>query len=191
MRLSALPVHIATDVCRGAGLVCRNRECWRIHDSQLCVSVSSDHKRPRQFCADLSSLSGLICRVRQKMRLSTPMATMQFARRLLSRWLLTMGRTAEYLRRYRTQSHIVPEIRKLGRQSYIASSRKALTGCPAQQQSSFQRPWLHLDCISSRAPSCSLQDNVQQLTASLIDQSVIQALSNICRQPQICHTSHQ
>lgn len=106
-------------------------------------------------------------------------------RRFLGRWLLSMARTAEFLHRYRTQSHIVPEIRKLDQQGYIASSRKAPTGCPAQQQSNFRRPRLHLDCISSRAPPCSLQDYVQQLAASLIDQLVIQTLSNIRPQPQV------
>ena len=35
------------------------------------------------------------------------------------------GRTAEFLHRYCTQSHIVPETRKLAQQSYIASSRKS------------------------------------------------------------------
>src|ERR1700756_118355 len=108
-------------------------------------------------------------------------------RRFMGNWPLSMATTAEVLHRYRTQSHIVPETRKLDQQGYIASCRKAPTGCPAQQQSNFQRPWLHLDCISSRAPSCSLQDDVQQLTAALIDQLVIQALSNICRQPQLRH----
>jgi hypothetical protein len=39
-------------------------------------------------------------------------------------------------------------------------------------------------------PSCSLQDNVQQLTASLMDQLVIQAVSSIRPQPELCHTSH-
>ena len=78
-------------------------------------------------------------------------------RRFMGNWPLSMATTAEVLHRYRTQSHIVPETRKLDQQSYIASSRKAPTGCPAQQQSNFQRPWLHLDCISSRAPSCSLR----------------------------------
>jgi hypothetical protein len=93
--------------------------------------------------------------------------------------------------RYRTQLHIVPETRKLGQQSYIANSCKAPTECPPQQHSNFQRPWPHLDCIPSSAPSCSSQDNVKHLTASLMDKSVIQALSNICRQPQIRHTNHQ
>ena len=58
-------------------------------------------------------------------------------RRFMGNWLLSMGDDCS-LHRYRTQSHIVPETRKLGQQGYIASSRKAPTGCPAQQQSNFQ-----------------------------------------------------
>jgi hypothetical protein len=41
------------------------------------------------------------------------------------------------------------------------------------------------------AAPCSLQDNVPQLAASLIDQLVIQGLSNIRPQPQFRHASHQ